>query len=275
MNSLDRRLVVVCALAALITVPLVASAQPPAATRGIATGELIGPKLTFTWGSVPSATWYYLWINDRTGPKFQQWYTAAQLGCELRSLCGISIEPSLEPGTITWWIQTWSPQGFGAWSEPHTTRLRDSGEGAFGVYDAQGLRFGAVVDFQPELPNSPGDSVVARVTLDGRPFMLRVFPTEVKGLGIGGDPSQVLYQDSGCTGPTMLWAVPQQIIQPVVITQPGAVVWVPTKQGQAATRSVRSYSLDGVCTEVDWPNASTYPAMSLGPFPYSPRYTIR
>jgi hypothetical protein len=71
---------------------------------------------TYTWNQVSGATWYYLWVDGPGGHIFDGWYTAAQANCN-GSTCSIAgVTPSLTSGSHTWWVQTWSPVGYGPWS---------------------------------------------------------------------------------------------------------------------------------------------------------------
>jgi phosphatidylserine/phosphatidylglycerophosphate/cardiolipin synthase-like enzyme len=81
---------------------------------------------TFTWNAVPNATYYYLWINDRTGKRFATWYTHAQAGCSAgQARCTITPFTPLNAGTITWWVEAWNPEGgYGPWSRPATFTLQ-------------------------------------------------------------------------------------------------------------------------------------------------------
>jgi hypothetical protein len=78
----------------------------------------------FSWVAVPTATWYYLWINDGyTGlPKHRKWYKAEELGCAAGQLtvCEISVAVYLEPFDARWWVQTWNQSGYGPWSPAFT-----------------------------------------------------------------------------------------------------------------------------------------------------------
>jgi hypothetical protein len=71
---------------------------------------------TYTWNAVSSASWYHLWVNDSTGNKINQWYTAVEAGCGSGAgTC--SVTPTTEVrGAGQWWIQTYNAAGFGPWS---------------------------------------------------------------------------------------------------------------------------------------------------------------
>jgi probable HAF family extracellular repeat protein len=74
---------------------------------------------TYTWNAVSDSDWYYLWVNDTTGNKIKQWYSAAEAGCAGGSgTCAVWAETALTDGSAKWWVQTWNPYGYGLWSEP-------------------------------------------------------------------------------------------------------------------------------------------------------------
>jgi hypothetical protein len=73
---------------------------------------------TFTFTRVDGATWYYLWANEGATPKFQKWFTAAELRCAgTEANCFIAIPlPRAAFGTHAWWVQTYGPTLYGPWS---------------------------------------------------------------------------------------------------------------------------------------------------------------
>jgi hypothetical protein len=96
------------------TVP--ALGVPPAVSGLLAPTGTIGTSTpTYTWTAVPTATWYYLWVNDSTGTRLQQWYPASALGCA-SGTCRSTPATPLAPGAATWWVQSWNPAGYGNWS---------------------------------------------------------------------------------------------------------------------------------------------------------------
>jgi hypothetical protein len=77
------------------------------------------PTPTYSWSAVPTATWYYLWITDRTGVRIQQWYTAGQANCASGvGVCSVTPATAVTPGSAWWWVQTWNSGGYGPWSDP-------------------------------------------------------------------------------------------------------------------------------------------------------------
>jgi hypothetical protein len=81
-------------------------------------GSLTTTAPTFTWNASPSASMYYLWVDDGNRiPKLQQWYTAAQANCLSGSgACTVAPGTVLPAGSYTWWVQTWNSTGYGPWS---------------------------------------------------------------------------------------------------------------------------------------------------------------
>jgi probable HAF family extracellular repeat protein len=71
----------------------------------------------YTWNPDAHSTWYYLWVDDSTGTRIRQWYTAEQLGCPAGEPCSALPDIVLAPGSAKWWIQTWNPDGSGPWSD--------------------------------------------------------------------------------------------------------------------------------------------------------------
>jgi hypothetical protein len=86
-------------------------------------GAITDSTPTYTWNAVSNSTWYYLWVNDSTGNRIKQWYTAAQVGCASGAgTCSVTPTTQLASGSGSWWIQTWNSAGTGLWS----TRLNFS-----------------------------------------------------------------------------------------------------------------------------------------------------
>ncbi len=74
---------------------------------------------TFTWSAASSATWYYLYVDDSSGHRYDTWYTAAQVGCPAGTgNCSITPSTALNYGAGQWWVQTYNSYGNGPWSGP-------------------------------------------------------------------------------------------------------------------------------------------------------------
>jgi hypothetical protein len=105
----------------------VTSVPPPLPPAPISPGNgWITSNPTFIWSPVASATHYQLWINDSTGPRFARWFGAWQVGCQgAAGTCSFTPEIPLQPGPITWWLQSWNAfSGYGEWSAPITYTQR-------------------------------------------------------------------------------------------------------------------------------------------------------
>ena len=90
---------------------------PVAATLVSPSGTIYDTTPTYTWHAVSNATWYLLWVNDSSGVKIQEWYTAADAGCPLGTgLCSVTPTTQLASGAAMWWILTWNDAGYGPWS---------------------------------------------------------------------------------------------------------------------------------------------------------------
>ena len=92
---------------------------PPGASILVSpSGSIMTPTPTYTWNAVPESSWYYLWVNDSTGIKIQQWYRASEAGCSSGTgICSVTPATELAGGAAKWWVQTWNPVGYGPWSQ--------------------------------------------------------------------------------------------------------------------------------------------------------------
>ena len=98
--------------------------MPGPATLISPTGIITDNTPTYSWNAVSGSTWYYLWVNDSTGNKIKQWYTAAQAGCASGGTCSVTPATTLSYGAGQWWIQTWNSNGYGPWSDPLSLTLQ-------------------------------------------------------------------------------------------------------------------------------------------------------
>ncbi|MGH3659835.1 MAG: hypothetical protein ACRDUA_24610, partial [Micromonosporaceae bacterium] len=100
------------------TATLFTVSPPAAATLVAPTGSISTATPTYTWNAVPTATQYYLWVNDTSGNgRIRIWYTAAAVGCAGGTgTCSVTPSVSLASGAAMWWIQTWNDAGYGPWS---------------------------------------------------------------------------------------------------------------------------------------------------------------
>jgi len=76
---------------------------------------------TYRWNAVPGATYYYIWVNDRTrAPKITQWFSAAAAGCPTGTgVCSATPSGTLAAGAVRWWVRPWNEWlGYGPWGAP-------------------------------------------------------------------------------------------------------------------------------------------------------------
>jgi hypothetical protein len=93
---------------------------------------------TYTWNAVENATDYNLRVNDRTGSKVDQWYSADQVNCgDGTGECSVTPATVLADGSSMWWIQTWNNFGFGPWSATMSFTV-DTGTGPNVILDNDG-----------------------------------------------------------------------------------------------------------------------------------------
>ena len=98
------------------------AAPPPQPLWCHPRGPITDTTPTYTWNAVSNATWYYLYVNDSTGNKIQQWYTAAEVGCASGTgTCSVTPSTVLATGAGQWWIQTYNSAGYGPWSSSGMT----------------------------------------------------------------------------------------------------------------------------------------------------------
>jgi hypothetical protein len=94
-----------------------APVAPPAATLVSPSGTISTTTPAYTWNAVSAATDFYLWVNDATGARVQQWYTAVQAGCSSGTgTCSVTPATALASGSGAWYIQTKNSVGTGPWS---------------------------------------------------------------------------------------------------------------------------------------------------------------
>jgi hypothetical protein len=99
----------------------VAPAKPGQVTLISPSGTTDTNTPAYTWNADPKATWYYLYVSDTSGAKILQWCSAEQAGCSSGTgTCSLTPEIPVAAGSVTWWIQAWSPGGTGSWSTGKT-----------------------------------------------------------------------------------------------------------------------------------------------------------
>jgi hypothetical protein len=92
---------------------------PPCILTLISPSGTIGTvKPTYTWNACSNTTWYLVYVNDSSGHRFDQWYSAGQAGCSGGTgTCSVMPDIALEKGSGKWWVRTWNANGYGAWSD--------------------------------------------------------------------------------------------------------------------------------------------------------------
>jgi len=78
-----------------------------------------GPTPTYSWNAVNGSGFYFLYVEDVTGTRFQQWFTAADVGCASPTgVCSATPNVTLNPGNARWFVRTLSVAGAddGLWS---------------------------------------------------------------------------------------------------------------------------------------------------------------
>jgi hypothetical protein len=88
--------------------------EAPVLVAPLGTVEPAAPA--FTWKGVPDATAYELWVNDNSGVRLKQMYTAHEAGCSSGMSCSVSPAVDVGTGAINWWVRIRAAGGFGPWS---------------------------------------------------------------------------------------------------------------------------------------------------------------
>lgn len=90
----------------------------PAQTTLVSPSKTATSNPAYTWSAVSNSSRYYLWARDSGGIPIRKWYTAAEANCaDGTGTC--TVNPSLSvTGQVTWYVRTWSNQGYGPWSSP-------------------------------------------------------------------------------------------------------------------------------------------------------------
>jgi hypothetical protein len=146
-----------CVLALLSTfVPVDSFAQPVAPVLITPAASVVGTTIAFTWHPAPTATWYHFWLGHADASLvMEQWYTAEHAGCAGGGTCTIVVTPPITAGPFIWYIQAWSPAGYGPWSAPHAFAVRDVVQAWSGKLPPL-RRFTLVLDDHGVLDNETG-----------------------------------------------------------------------------------------------------------------------
>jgi len=97
---------------------LTTATQTPETPRLITPwGTIALASPTYNWYAISGATQYNLYVNDSSGNKVNQWFTAAQAGCASGTgICSATPSVSLAQGSGNWKIQAQYDWGLGPWS---------------------------------------------------------------------------------------------------------------------------------------------------------------
>lgn len=92
---------------------------PPGKPTLISPSGTISTKTpTYTWNALGSATRYRMYVEDASGPKIDQWYTAAQAGCAAGTgTCSVTPGTLLALGAGRWQVMGENEGAAGAWSD--------------------------------------------------------------------------------------------------------------------------------------------------------------
>jgi len=78
-----------------------------------------GVNPTYSWQDSSNATYYYLYVSDSTGYRISRWYRASDLDCT-SDTCSVIPSTQLEPGEASWWVYSWTSDGYGPRSDTAT-----------------------------------------------------------------------------------------------------------------------------------------------------------
>src|SRR5207247_10976701 len=98
--------------------PTVPRAPPAGAPTPVPPARITATTTpSYARNAVASATLYLLWVDDSSGGRIRQWYTATQAGCAGGTgACSLTPSVELTPGAGQWWIVTANASGNGPWS---------------------------------------------------------------------------------------------------------------------------------------------------------------
>jgi hypothetical protein len=104
------------------------SSAPPAPTLVSPSGSVASERPVIVWNTVPTSSWYQLWIRDGSGAvTVDRWFTSAEVGCfSGEATCSMASPVMLAAGAGIWYIRTWNAAGFGQWSPGRTFSITRS-----------------------------------------------------------------------------------------------------------------------------------------------------
>lgn len=118
MKFISQVLKIIISLLLVVAIsPIPAYSSPSVATLISPVGNVSSNPHTYKWLAVSGASWYYLYVSDRTGNKIKKWYKSSEVSCSSgEEYCTINPNTNLTEGEARWWIRAWDSSGSGAWS---------------------------------------------------------------------------------------------------------------------------------------------------------------
>jgi hypothetical protein len=92
---------------------------------------------TYRWNRVSGATRYTLWVDDVTGARIRQTYTASALGCSSGSVCSITPSVVLNPGAARFRVRAQTLFQSGPWSSWKSFTVGTPAPPPVTIYDIQ------------------------------------------------------------------------------------------------------------------------------------------
>jgi hypothetical protein len=207
-----------------------------------------GNPMVFSWNAVAGSTWYYVWVNDQSGPKHTVWYTAAQVGCASgEAVCSVTVATSLKSGPAYWWIRTWDPSGYGPWSASGTFSVTSPAQGGLRIVDLNGATVGRMMDETKLVRLINGQLVLLRAT----------------AAGFNWEGVTLYYTSADCTGQayTRIDLLPYLKLAGSFSNGYLAGTAVASR-GHQSTRSISESGVVDSCSSTN----STFPSVPIGPY---------
>jgi hypothetical protein len=101
-----------------------ASARPAAPTLLGPSGSTSDVTPTYAWIGSSAASEYLLWVNDASGTRIQQSYSAESAGCAAGGTCSVTPPEELVNGSARFWVQAKNAAGSSAWSTSLTFQVQ-------------------------------------------------------------------------------------------------------------------------------------------------------